>query len=73
MKKLPSAQKIKKDVSKKIDVSTWTFFYNSQGGLEFYETNPFLSYIFNSNFKDYDEDINQIADTLIWQNSKSQK
>lgn len=73
MKKLPSAEKIKKDVCEKIDVSMWTFFYNKQGGLEFYETDPFLNYIFTSNFKDYDEDINQIADRLIWQNSQSKK
>lgn len=59
-----SVDKIKEDVSKIYDVRHWTFFFNTKGGLEFYDTDPNKGWIYNSNFSDYDEDIKSIAERL---------
>lgn len=56
---------IKRDISKIFDVSSWTFFFNQSCGLEFYETDPNYSYIYCSNFADYDYDIKKIAKQLL--------
>jgi len=64
MKNQEFADKIKEDVSKIFDVRDWTFFFNKQGGLEFYKSNPSWSWVYGSSFSDYDEDIKSIAERL---------
>lgn len=73
MRKKPSTERIKKDISKTFDVSAWVFFYNKQGYLEFYDFSPTYSYVYNSDFENYNEDIKNISYRLLWQNSQSQK
>jgi len=65
MKNQEFADKIKEDVSKIYDVRHWTFFFKPNGYLEFYESNPILNWVLNSDFKDYEDEIDMIARRII--------